>query len=68
MSWKTTLAGVCTVLAAISAAGKMMLDNDPATNPDWTLAIGAVTAGLGLIFARDNNKTSEDVAAVTTPK
>ena len=65
MSWKTTVMGICTVLGAIAAAAKAILDSDPATNPDWPLVIGAITTGLGLIFARDNNKTSADVGAVT---
>ena len=38
-------------------------DNDPATVPDWTMVIGMITAGVGLVLARDNNKTSEQVGA-----
>jgi hypothetical protein len=62
-SWKTTATGIVTVLAAIAGAAKFMLDNDPATNPDWTAVIAALTAGIGLIFARDNKVTSEQVNA-----
>lgn len=43
-----------------SAALAAFIDNDPATVPDWGLAIAAIAAGLGLLFARDNNVSSED--------
>jgi len=62
-SIRTTVFGIFCILAAIGGAGKALLDGDPATNVDWTAVIAAVTAGFGLIFARDNNKTSEDVGA-----
>lgn len=62
-SWKTTAGGVGTILAAVGGALTMLFDGNPATNPDWTIVIAAVTTGLGLIFARDNNKTSEQVNA-----
>ncbi len=60
-SWKTTASGVSAIIAAVAGAAQLMLDNNPATNPDWTAVIAAVTAGFGLIFARDNDKRSEDV-------
>jgi hypothetical protein len=40
-----------------------MLDSDPATNPDWSVVIATVTAGFGLLFARDNNVSSEEAGA-----
>ena len=58
-SWKTTATGIATILAAIGGAATLLLDNNPQTNPDWTAVIAACTAGFGLIFARDNNVTSE---------
>jgi len=60
-SWKTTAAGVAAILSAIAGAVTAITDSNPATNPDWTAVIAAVTAGLGLLFARDNKVTSEDV-------
>jgi len=60
-SWKTTASGVSAIIAAVAGAAQLMLDNNPSTNPDWTAVIAAVTAGFGLIFARDNDKRSEDV-------
>lgn len=62
-STKTTLTGVCTILVAVASAAKAILDGDPATVPDWTSTITAITAGFGLIFARDNNVTSEQAGA-----
>ncbi len=58
-SWKTTVAGIATIVGAICVAAKSLLDNDPATNPDWSVLVMAITAGAGLIAARDNGVTSE---------
>lgn len=62
-SWRTTGLGICTILAAIAAAGKALLDADPLTNPDWGLLAAAISAGLGLVLARDNHVTSEQAGA-----
>jgi len=62
-SWKTTVMGICAILVAVAGAVKLLVDGDPATNPDWTAVCAAVAAGIGLITARDNNKTSESVGA-----
>ena len=63
VSWKTTVMGVCAILSAVVGAVKLLVDGDPATNPDWTAVIAAVAAGIGLIAARDNDKTSESAGA-----
>ena len=63
-SWKTTLFGVCTVLFAVwQFLGAPMLDGDPATVANFTALIAAATPGFGIIFARDNNVTSEEANA-----
>lgn len=62
-SWKTTVAGVLTAIIPVLNAVQAFIDGDPATVPDWGLAIAAVTAGLGLIFARDNSVSSEEAGA-----
>lgn len=46
----TTLAGIGAIIAAIGG----VIAAWPA--PDWTTAIAAVMAGIGLIFARDAKK------------
>ncbi len=63
-SWKTTAAGVSAIVCAVAGAAKLMLDADPNSNPDWTAVVAAVTAGIGLIMARDNDKSSEDVGSL----
>ena len=50
---KTTVLGVATILTAVSSAVMAMVDNDPATTFDIAAVIAAVTAGIGLIFAKD---------------
>ena len=63
-SWKTTAAGISAIVAAVAGAAGLMLDGKPDTNPDWTALIAAVTAGIGLVMARDNDKSSEDVGSL----
>ncbi len=58
---KTTLAGVGAILIAIGGALKAVFDNDPTTNLDLTTTIAAVTAGLGLIMAKDADKTTATI-------
>jgi len=56
MSWKTTLCGVLALLGSLI----------PQFFPEAVKLgqfLSAFAGGLGLIFARDNNKTSEDVGA-----
>lgn len=59
-SWKTTLTGIITVIIAAGTAVKLLLTGGA---PDWPSTIAAVTAGLGLICARDNKVTSEQAGA-----
>ena len=61
---KTTLAGIGAILVAVGGALKALFDGDPSTNLDITTTIAAVTAGLGLIMAKDADKT----AAAIDPK
>ena len=62
-SWKTTSGGVATIIVALGGAVKMLTDGDAVTNPDWNAVIAAVVAGATLVFARDNNVTSENAGA-----
>ena len=50
---KTTLAGIGAILVAIGGALKALFDGDPSTNIDLSSTIAAVTAGFGLIMAKD---------------
>lgn len=62
-SWKTSAAGIGAVLVAVGSALTAMFDNDPATLPDWGAVVAALIAGIGLLFARDNNVSSEAAGA-----
>ena len=60
-SWKTTVTGVLTIVVALATAGIAWLKSGAL--PDFGPVVVAVTAGVGLIMARDNDKTSEQVGA-----
>ncbi len=62
-SWKTTILGVGTILATVGNFVVYNLDADPLTNMPIGVLIAGVTAGVGLIMARDNDKKSEQVGA-----
>jgi hypothetical protein len=57
-SWRTTLSGIAAILITIGEG-----INAAISGGDLNVgqAIAAIMAGIGLISARDNNKTSEDV-------
>jgi len=57
-NWRTTAAGIVAILAAVANAANALLDGNPATVPDWGVVIAAVTAGIGLLSARDATVTS----------
>lgn len=64
-SWKTTLAGISALLSvAVHVIGALV----NGTAIDTAVVVTGISTGIGLLFARDNNKTSEAVGAVTTPK
>ena len=63
-SWKTTLAGLITLVLTTGNQILFALDADPATNPEWSLVITGIVAFLGLFFARDSDVSSEAAGAV----
>jgi len=56
---KTTLAGSGAILVAVGGALKAIFDGDPSTNIDLASTIAAVTAGFGLIMAKDATEKLE---------
>ena len=63
-SWKTTVCGILSLVAAgITLVAVPMLDADPATLPQWGAFGAAIAAAMGLWFARDNDKSSEQAGA-----
>ena len=53
-NWKTTLAGVLAIIAAVASAAKAYLSTG--SIPDITAIGAAVSAGVGLIVAQDSAK------------
>lgn len=62
-SWTTQLTGIAALLTLVSTTLNQLFDGDAATNPDWNIVVAGVMTALGLITARQNGKTSEDVGA-----
>ncbi len=56
-NWKTTFMGIGTIIVALIGVAMSLLDGNPTTNPDWTITIAALTAGWGLIMAKDSGVT-----------
>ena len=62
-SWKTTAGGAVSIIMALCNIADGLLNGTPI---NWAVTIAAISAGLSLIFARDNDKTS--VAVKATPR
>jgi hypothetical protein len=60
-SWRTSVFGTGGLIFVLGSALGALLDGNPATNPDWALVFAAAAPCIGLLFARDNKVTSEDV-------
>lgn len=56
---KTTLAGVGAILVAVGGALRAIFDGDPTTSVDPTATIAAISAGIGLIMAKDATEKLE---------
>lgn len=59
-SWKTSLAGIGSILTALGAAATSYSHGEPL---NFAVLIPALISGIGLLAARDNDKTSEQVRA-----
>lgn len=60
-SWKTTVAGILQFLTFSFQQVLTLTDGDVLTNPDFTVWIMSLITLIGLITARDNDVTSEQV-------
>ena len=65
-SWRTTLFGAGGLIFVIGGTLTALFDGKPETNPDWTAVVAAVSACIGLLFARDNKVTSAQAGAINT--
>ena len=54
----TTIAGIGAILVAVGGVLVSWFDGDASTAPDFATAIAAVVAGIGLIKARDAEKSA----------
>jgi len=64
-SWKTSVAGILAILAAIVGVLQTGLGEAGWSAVDWNVALAAISVGVGMLFARDNDKNSEAVGANT---
>jgi len=59
-SWKTTVAGVIQFVTVAGGQIVTLLDNDPTTNPEWSIVVASLITLFGLFAARDGDVTSEE--------
>jgi hypothetical protein len=62
-SWRTTAAGIVAGVSLILAQIGNLLDNDPATEFEYTIVAAAVAGIIAAISARDNSVSSEEAGA-----
>ena len=60
VSWKTTLVGVLVFVEALATNLVAALDSNPDTVADWNVVVIAATAMIGLLIAKDGDKSTED--------
>jgi hypothetical protein len=59
-SWRTTLSGIFAGITLLLGQAQTLLDDDPETNPEYTVivaAIGMISLGIN---SRDQTVSSED--------
>jgi len=62
-SIKTTILSVLAALAIVIPEALTVFDDDPTTNPNFSLIFAAITAAGAGTAARDNNVSSESAGA-----
>lgn len=65
VNWKTTSAGVLAIIGGLTRLAFAIRNKDLTEESIATVSTG-ILGGIGLIFARDYNKSSED-SGVTPP-
>lgn len=61
-STKTTLAGVAAILVGVGTIIGAFASGE-VSNIEWSVTIGSIVTGIGLIFGRDNDTTDESAHA-----
>jgi lysylphosphatidylglycerol synthetase-like protein (DUF2156 family) len=62
-NWKTTTAAIAAAVSAIAGAVVAITDSDPDTVANWSEVVPLVIFAVGLLFARDADKTSQSSGA-----
>lgn len=60
-NWKTSIFGTGGILIIAANVASMLLDGNPATNPDWGVTFAALMPSFAAMFARDATVTSKDM-------
>jgi hypothetical protein len=56
-SWKTTAFGTSGLLVVIGNVMNMLLDDDPKTNPDWSVYLPLIISLIANMISKDTNIT-----------
>ena len=62
-SWKTSACGLAALVLAAWGSVPVAMDDDPLTKVDYTNTGALLGLAIAAMFARDNDKSSEDVGA-----
>lgn len=62
-SWRTSLSGLIAGVTVLFGQIQTLLDNDPSTNPEYTIVVGTISAMIAVLQVRDNKVTSEQAKA-----
>jgi hypothetical protein len=65
-SWRTTTLGILAIVTAAAGFLKATIDSDPTTEPDMAALVAAISAGIGLLFAKDAKVTGLPVKPEAT--
>jgi hypothetical protein len=60
-SWKTTAIGVLGILVVVCNAALKILNGQPIGQSDLAMITAVAIPNIGLLFSRDNDKSSKDV-------
>jgi len=63
VSWKTTLAGVSAILVSLGTLAGAVSSEGGISSEMLTATITGIVTGIGLLTARDSDKSSQDTGA-----
>lgn len=68
MSWKRTTAAITGIVGLIATAVTAMLDDNPATTPQWEVVIPAVVTQITLLLGHFTKGSSAPAEPAQPPK